>query len=93
MSSISTQTLIDTALRGETTDGYQVVIYWDSEGPAYRIVTTDGDGNRREESGGLEFLGWSSEDTDGYELAHYFRGDRGYCGPDCDGVYPLMSAW
>jgi hypothetical protein len=85
--------LITTALRNPA-DAPRVTIYWDAQdtrnpGPAYRIDGGD--------SGPLDFCGWktvdgSKPDTQGYYLGDYFTRNGAYAGPDCHGVYPILTA-
>ena len=77
---------IRAALQGRPSSA---VIYWDRQdpsnvGPAYRFEG---------ESGVLEFIEWSNGESSmvGYELPNYFGRDGSYKGPDCDGIYPILS--
>jgi len=60
-----------------------------NEGPAYRIGEP---GSGQQESGALEFAGWSEDrEVEGYVLDAYFDGDGRYLGPDQHGVYPCFA--
>lgn len=94
---MSTQELVNLAAAhpGAAVDGPAdrvTEIYWDSQdpanvGPAYRVGTAP-----HQESGALEFAGWSSDEgTDDYDLGAFFDGDGGYLGPDSMGVHPTFS--
>lgn len=65
------------ALKGSPS---KATIYWDGPGAAYRIG---------QDSGPLEFLGWSSG-PDGERLEDYFDSQCRYKGPDCFGTYPIL---
>lgn len=91
MTEKTTQDLINLAAAGEETP-VPVEIYWDEQdpenaGPAYRIGEP---GSGHQETGEMEFAGWSTNDEDsmGYVLDAYFDGDGRYLGPDGDGVHP-----
>lgn len=84
---MTTNEAINSAAAGQDST---VEIYWDSQDPsdagvAYRF--TDGS-----DSGPCEFVRWSADDADGYNIGDYFDADGRYQGPDADGVYPVFVA-